>query len=95
MINFIKKIENKNLLFENFSEDEIRTIEGSINVLIHIYSSELEKLSKEKRFNSSKLTKEKIDELDNEIISYEDDILELQRISSKLNSILNNFKHLN
>lgn len=95
MINFIKKIEDKNLLFENFSEDELRNIEGSINVLIHIYSSELERLSKEKRFNSSKLTKEKIDELDNEIISYEDDILELQRISSKLNNILNNFKHLN
>lgn len=92
MINFIKKIENKNLLFENFSEDELRTIEGSINVLIHIYSSELEKLSKEKRFNSSKLNQ---DELDNEIMSYENDILELQRISSKLNSILNNFKHLN
>ncbi|MDU7067183.1 MAG: hypothetical protein E6343_04315 [Clostridium perfringens] len=92
MINFIKKIEDKNLLFENFSEDELRTIEGSINVLIHIYSSELERLSKEKRFNSSKLNK---DELDNEIMSYEDDILELQRISSKLNSILNNFKHLN
>ncbi|WP_283697408.1 hypothetical protein [Clostridium perfringens] len=92
MINFIKKIEDKNLLFENFSEDELRTIEGSINVLIHIYSSELEKLSKEKRFNSSKLNQ---DELDNEIMSYENDILELQRISSKLNSILNNFKHLN
>lgn len=92
MINFIKKIESKNLLFENFSEDELRTIEGSINVLIHIYSSELERLSKEKRFNSSKLNQ---DELDNEIMSYEDDILELQRISSKLNSILNNFKHLN
>ncbi|WP_283685051.1 hypothetical protein [Clostridium perfringens] len=92
MINFIKKIEDKNLLFENFSEDELRTIEGSINVLIHIYSSELERLSKEKRFNSSKLNQ---DELDNEIMSYEDDILELQRISSKLNSILNNFKHLN
>lgn len=56
MINFIKKIEDKNLLFENFSEDELRNIEGSINVLIHIYSSELERLSKEKRFNSSKLT---------------------------------------
>ncbi len=92
MINFIKKIENKNLLFENFSEDELRNIEGSINVLIHIYSSELERLSNEKRFNSSKLNQ---DELDNEIMSYEDDILELQRISSKLNSILNNFKHLN
>ncbi|BDU83825.1 hypothetical protein SNUCP2_36480 (plasmid) [Clostridium perfringens A] len=92
MINFIKKIEDKNLLFENFSEDELRTIEGSINVLIHIYSSELERLSKEKRFNSSKLNQ---DELDNEIMSYENDILELQRISSKLNSILNNFKHLN
>lgn len=92
MINFIKKIESKNLLFENFSEDELRTIEGSINVLIHIYSSELERLLKEKRFNSSKLNQ---DELDNEIMSYEDDILELQKISSKLNSILNNFKHLN
>ena len=95
MINFIKNIEKRNLLLENFSEDELRTIEGSINVLIHIYSSELERLSKEKRVNSSKLTQEKIDELDNEITSYEDDILELQRISSKLNSILNNFKHLN
>lgn len=92
MINFIKKIEDKNLLFENFSEDELRTIEGSINVLIHIYSSELKRLSKEKRFNSSKLNQ---DELENEILSYENDILELQRISSKLNSILNNFKHLN
>lgn len=92
MINFIKKIEKKNLLFENFSEDELRTIEGSINVLIHIYYSELEKLSKEKRFNSSKLNR---DELENEILSYEDDILELKIISSKLNSILNNFKHLN
>ena len=92
MINFIKKIEDKNLLFENFSEDELRTMEGSINVLIHIYSSELERLSKEKRFNSSKLNQ---DELENEILSYENDILELQRISSKLNSILNNFKHLN
>lgn len=92
MINFIKNIEKKNLLLENFSEDELRTIEGSINVLIHIYSSELERLSKEKRFNSSKLNQ---DELDNEIMSYEDDILELQRISSKLNNILNNFKHLN
>lgn len=92
MINFIKKIEKRNLLLENFSEDELRTIEGSINVLIHIYSSELERLSKEKRFNSSKLNQ---DELENEIMSYENDILELQRISSKLNSILNNFKHLN
>lgn len=95
MINFIKNIEKKNLLFENFSEDELRTIEGSINVLIHIYSSELERLLKEKRFNSSNLTQEKIDELDNEIISYEYDILELKIISYKLNNILNNFKHLN
>ena len=95
MINFIKNIEKRNLLFENFSEDELRTIEGSINVLIHIYSSELERLSKEKRFNSSKLTKERIDELDKEIISYEADILELKEISSKLNNILTNFKHLN
>lgn len=61
-------------------------------MLIHIYSSELEILSKEKRFNSSKLNR---DELENEILSYEDDILELKIISSKLNSILNNFKHLN
>lgn len=95
MINFIKKIENKNLLFENFSEDELRTIEGSISVLIHIYSSELERLLKEKNESFPKLTQEDKDELDNEIMSYEDDILELQRISSKLNSILNNFKHLN
>lgn len=86
MINLIKNIEKKNLLLENFSEDELRTLEGSVNVLIHIYSSELERLSKEKRFNSSKLNQ---DELENEILSYENDILELQIISSKLNSILN------
>lgn len=95
MINFIKNIEKRNLLLENFSEDELRTIEGSINVLIHIYSSELERLLKEKNESFPKLTQEDKDELDNEIMSYEDDILELQRISFKLNSILNNFKHLN
>lgn len=91
----IKLIENKNLLLENFSEDELRTIDGSIKVLTHIYSSELERLSKEKLYYSSKLSKDIIEELNNEIMSYEDDILELQKISSKLNNILNNLKHLN
>lgn len=95
MVNFIKNIENKDILTENFSEDELRTIAGSINVLIHIYSSELERLSKEKRFNSSNLTEEEVDELDIEIMSCEDDIIELNKISFKLYSILNNFKHLN
>lgn len=95
MVNFIKNIENKDILTENFSEDELRTIAGSINVLIHIYSSELERLSKEKRFNSSNLTEEELDELDIEIMSCEDDIVELNKISFKLDSILNNFKHLN
>lgn len=91
----IKLIENKNLLLENFSEDELRAIDGSIKVLTHIYSSELERLSKENLNYSSNLSKDNIDELNNEIMSYEDDILELQKISSKLNNILNNLKHLN
>lgn len=91
MINFIKNIEKRNLLLDNFSEDELRNIECSINVLIHIYSSEVKRLLNEKRGNSTKLTKENIE---NEIISYENDIEELKNISSKLNNILNNYKHL-
>lgn len=91
MINFIKNIEKRNLLLDNFSEDELRNIECSINVLIHIYSSEVKRLLNEKRSNSTKLTKENIE---NEIISYENDIEELKNISSKLNNILNNYKHL-
>ncbi|MBO3307918.1 hypothetical protein [Clostridium perfringens] len=95
MINFIKKVKDKNLLFENFSEDELRTMEGAISVLMHIYSSELERLLKRKKESFPKLTQEDKYELENEIKSYEDDIVELKRILSKLNNILNNFKHLN
>lgn len=94
MNNFIKNIENRNLLLENFSEEELKTIESSVNVLIHLYSSELKRLLKEKNFNSSKLTQEKLNDLNNEIMSYESDIEDLKNISTKLNSILNNFKHL-
>ena len=95
MINFIKKVKDKNLLFENFSEDELRTMEGAISVLMHINYSELEKLLKRKKESFPKLTQEDKYELENEIKSYEDDIVELKRILSKLNNILNNFKHLN
>ncbi|MDZ4994626.1 hypothetical protein GNF80_16975 [Clostridium perfringens] len=89
MINFIKNIENRNLLLENFSEDELRTIEGAINVLLHLFSSELKRLLKEKDNNFSEFIQENIK---NEIILYENDIEELKNISSKLKGILNNFK---
>lgn len=84
MVNFIESMINRKDSLESFSKDELLLIESSVNILIHIYLSEVKRLLQVKKTYSPILKKA---EIESEISEYQKDIDELKGLSTKLHKL--------